>query len=188
MGDGAVGKTCLLSRYLGGEFTTDYKETIGADFSLKYEAIQLNHEPSPRQFKFQIWDIAGQPRYTQVGNILYDKSDGALLVFDVANRMSFTNCEHWMNAYVPHAGIGVVCLIGNKVDSRQEQDLDLVTTEEGQNLARQISEKFSRIVHYLDTSAKTGHNVEKEFQILAKSYLALSNSDHFLSDINGLRS
>lgn len=173
LGDGAVGKSCLRKNYLGEAFESSYQETIGADFSLKYEDIQLENEPKKRHFKFQIWDVAGQPRYTQVGQILYDKSEGALLVFDLANRTSFLNCHNWMRTYLQYAGIGIIWLVGNKDDLRSNVDVELISTEEGKLLAQQLSEEFHHPVQYIETSAKTGHNVRQAFVSVAKTFLEL---------------
>ena len=175
MGDGAVGKTSLRTQYLGEGFESSYHETIGADFALKYSKIPIEEGQDPRLFKFQIWDIAGQPRYTQVRSILFDRSDGGLLLFDISNRSSFQNCHAWLSTYVKYAGTGAVCLIANKSDLREEQGLDLVSDEESQSFAKQLSEEFNRPVPYLETSAKTGHNVEVAFELLAKTFMQLTN-------------
>lgn len=176
MGDGAVGKTSLRQHYLGEGFESQYHETIGADFALKYSKIATEEGAGgeERLFKFQIWDIAGQPRYTQVRSILFDRSDGGLLLFDLSNRASYENAYNWMSTYVKYAGTGAVCLIGNKSDLRDETDVGLITSEEGEALAKKLSEEFDRPVPYLETSAKSGHNVDKAFEILASVWMELS--------------
>lgn len=171
LGDGAVGKTCLLKSYLGEAFESSYHETIGAEFSLKYESLQFKNETETRHFKFQIWDIAGQPRYSQVGRILYDKSDGALVVFDLTNRISFQNCHNWIQAYLQYAGIGILCLVGNKVDLRTNNELELITGEEGKAYAKQMSQELDHSIIYLETSAKTGQNSHQAFITIAKAFL-----------------
>jgi small GTP-binding protein len=176
MGDGAVGKTSLRTQYLGEGFESSYHETIGADFALKYSKIPVEEGQEPRLFKFQIWDIAGQPRYTQVRSILFDRSDGGLLLFDLSNRESFVSCHNWMSTYVKYAGTGAVCLIGNKEDLREDSgSLDLVSIEEGKAFAKRLSEEFNRPVPYLETSAKTGKNVELAFEQLAKVFMEITS-------------
>ena len=176
MGDGAVGKTSLRTQYLGEGFESSYHETIGADFALKYSKIAIDGDQETRLFKFQIWDIAGQPRYTQVRSILFDRSDGGLLLFDLSNRDSFKNCENWLSTYVKYAGTGAVCLIGNKNDLREEAGVDLVSAAEGKSFADRLSEEFNRPVPYLETSAKTGHNVDVAFELLAKTFMQLTTA------------
>jgi Ras-related protein Rab-7A len=170
LGDGAVGKTSLRTRYLGEGFTAQYSETIGADFALKFAKIQYKGEE--RLIKCQIWDIAGQPRYTQVRSILFDRSDGGLLLFDLSNRESFVNAHSWLKTYVQYAGVGAIVLIGNKSDLRDEGgNISLVSKQDGEEMARKLSEEFKRPIPYLETSAKSGLNVEQAFEILAKNYL-----------------
>ena len=170
LGDGAVGKTSLRTRYLGEGFTTQYSETIGADFALKFAKLD------DLLIKHQIWDIAGQPRYTQVRSILFDRSDGGLLLFDLSNRNSLTSVENWIKTYVQYAGVGAVILIGNKSDLRDEDGVTgLVTREEAEKMAKDLSEKYDRPIPYLETSAKSGENVDKAFDILARTYFDLSD-------------
>jgi len=165
LGDGGTGKTSLRTRYLGEGFTTEYSETIGADFALKFSKLQYKGEE--RLIKHQIWDIAGQPRYTSVRSILFDRSDGGLLLFDISNRNSFDSARDWLKTYVQYAGVGAVCLIGNKKDLREAKGVsNLVTVKEGEDMAKRLSEEFKRPIQYLETSAKTGLNVDNAFSAL----------------------
>ena len=172
LGDGAVGKTSLRTRYLGEGFTTNYSETIGADFALKFAKIDGN------SFKFQIWDIAGQKRYSNVRVLLFERSDGGLLLYDISSRESMKNVRNWLETYVKYAGVGVVILIGNKSDLRNENhsNLDLISKEEGEELAKQLSEEFNKNIQYVETSAKTGENVDYVFELLAREYLKAVSS------------
>ena len=82
-GDGAVGKTSLREQYLGRGFTGQYLQTIGADFALKTDTV------AGENVKYQIWDLAGQPRFKTVRSVYYIGAVGALLVFDITSR----NCK-----------------------------------------------------------------------------------------------
>lgn len=62
-GDGAVGKTAIRERYLGKGFSSNYMMTIGADFALKEAHVR------EKSIKFQIWDLAGQPRFGTVRSV-----------------------------------------------------------------------------------------------------------------------
>ena len=101
---------------------------------------------------------------------LYDQSDGALVVFDLANRTSFQNCQNWIQAYLEDAGIGTLCIVGNKSDLRTEDGLELITSNEGLNLAKELSEELDHPIAYLETSAKTGQNIHQAFVILATAF------------------
>ena len=176
LGDGAVGKTSIRTRYLGEGFTTKYSETIGADFALKFAKMTYK-DNEERLMKYQIWDIAGQPRYTQVRSILFDRSDGGLLLFDISNHNSLLSTYDWLKTYVQYAGIGACILVGNKSDLRQENVSNLVTQEEGRAMAKRLSDEFKRPIPYIETSAKTGENVDKAFEILARTYLDLTSGN-----------
>ena len=97
-GDGAVGKTALRERYLGKGFSSNYMMTIGADFALKEATIR------EKSIKFQIWDLAGQPRFNSVRELYYRGSHGAMLVFDLTRRESFTNLYLWIDELLKNSG------------------------------------------------------------------------------------
>ncbi len=168
LGDGAVGKTALRERYLGKQFSSGYVMTIGADFAVKKTKIQT--EEGEKDVKFQIWDLAGQPRFNSVRELYYKGSHGGLLVFDITRRDSFTNLNNWIDELYKNAGRGTmpVAVLGNKVDLRNEAD-DCVTHSEGLEYAENLKKElqFNCEIPYLETSAKTGENVDESFALLA---------------------
>ncbi|MHA1331592.1 MAG: Rab family GTPase [Candidatus Hodarchaeales archaeon] len=170
LGDGAVGKTALRERYLGKQFSSGYVMTIGADFAVKKTRIETPQ--GPKDVKFQIWDLAGQPRFNSVRELYYKGSHGGLLIFDITRRDSFTNLRIWVNELYTNSGRGKmpITVLGNKVDLRNEVD-DCVSKEE---VFKFISELKSSLdipfeIPYLETSAKTGVNVDKSFNLLAQN-------------------
>ncbi len=164
MGDGSVGKTSLRRVYMGEGFKASYMITIGADFAVKKMTLEGGHDVS-----IQIWDLAGQEHFKSVRSTFYRGAQGALAVYSTVERSSFENIENWVEECWSNAGKKIpVVLIGNKIDLR-EQFIDnpvmrqtIVTTEEGQALADRIAQ---RGVHasFIETSAKTGKNVEAAF-------------------------
>ena len=83
LGDGAVGKTSLRKTYLGEGFKDGYSMTIGADFAVKRLRID------DQDFVAQIWDLAGQQRFSAVREVYYRGTSGCLLVFDISRRSVF---------------------------------------------------------------------------------------------------
>ena len=170
LGDGAVGKTALRERYLGKQFSTGYVMTIGADFAVKKTVIDT--EEGTKTVKFQIWDLAGQPRFNSVRELYYKGSHGGLLIFDITRRDSFTNLHLWIDELYKNSGRGPmpVTVLGNKVDLRDEVD-DCVTREEVQEFTDGLKKDYLKNVDvpYLETSAKTGENVDESFSLLAHS-------------------
>ncbi|MHA2174917.1 MAG: Rab family GTPase [Candidatus Hodarchaeales archaeon] len=170
LGDGAVGKTALRERYLGKQFSSGYVMTIGADFAVKKTEIKENGGSSSQTVKFQIWDLAGQPRFNSVRELYYKGSHGGLLVFDITRRDSFNNLFAWIEELYKNSGRGTmpITLLGNKVDLRDETE-DPVTAEEAKEFIKVIKKKYDMKfdVPYLETSAKTGENVDESFNLLA---------------------
>ncbi|MHA2295479.1 MAG: GTP-binding protein [Candidatus Hodarchaeales archaeon] len=167
-GDGAVGKTALRERYLGKGFQAKYLMTIGADFALKESKID------GRDLKFQIWDLAGQQRFSAVRSVYYLGCLGALLLFDVTRPDTFENIQSWVDEIWKNNGKGSIpiVLLGNKVDLR-DQFPNHVTDEQAMTYAERLSEKTRSEgfeVNYLPTSAKTGLNVPDSFDALGKVY------------------
>ena len=152
VGPGAVGKTSLLNRFVHNEFTLKYKLTIGVDFLTK------NLEYKPSKFaKLQIWDIGGQERFKFLHYSFYDGALGALLVFDLTRQHTFSSMKIWLSEMcsiiindIPKV------IIGNKSD---------LIPEIGQIRDRNEVEKYAKNEGclYIETSAKTGENVEKAF-------------------------
>jgi len=169
-GDGAVGKTTLRRRYLGEGFQASYMMTIGADFAVK--RVDLGG----RTITFQIWDLAGQPRFQMVRELYYRGAIGGLMVFDVTRWDSFTNLPHWINELWQSNGRGCVpmVMVGNKIDLRGDSS-GSIAPEYGENYAMDVSnvaKDYGFTVPYYETSAKTGEMVEKVFQILGMNILA----------------
>ncbi len=168
LGDGAVGKTALRERYLGKQFSSGYVMTIGADFAVK--KTQIKTEEGEKEVKFQIWDLAGQPRFNSVRELYYKGSHGGLLVFDITRRDSFTNLPAWVDELYKNSGRGImpIALLGNKVDLRDTAD-DCVTEKDAIEFISDLKTKLNipYDIPYLETSAKTGVNVDESFDRLA---------------------
>ncbi|MHA1583377.1 MAG: Rab family GTPase [Candidatus Baldrarchaeia archaeon] len=166
IGDGGVGKTTLRRRWMGEGFVTSYILTVGADFAVKTLITPYGHE-----VKFQIWDLGGQPHFKEVRKTFYAGTAGALVVYDVTDRKSYNNVFGWIEEMLKHVKQKIpIVLVGNKIDLRNNVP-DTITTEEGINLRKEIMEKYGLDVLFIETSAKTGENVDKAFQGMAKLLL-----------------
>ncbi|MFX0000623.1 MAG: GTP-binding protein [Candidatus Hodarchaeota archaeon] len=152
IGPGAVGKTSLLNRFVHNEFSLKYKLTIGVDFLTKI----LEYEPG-KLAKLHIWDIGGQEKFKFLHRSFYEGAFGALVVFDLSRHQTFSSMKEWLSEMrsivindIPST------IIGNKSD---------LIPEIGQILDRKEVEQFAKKEDclYVETSAKTGDNVEKAF-------------------------
>ncbi|XP_061370381.1 ras-related protein RABA3-like isoform X2 [Gastrolobium bilobum] len=149
IGDSAVGKTQILSRFAKNEFCFDSKSTIGVEFQTRTVTI------NGKVIKAQIWDTAGQERYRAVTSAYYRGALGAMLVYDITKRKSFDNVARWVEELRAHADSSIVImLVGNKGDL---VDLRVVPTEDAVEFAEDQGLFFS------ETSALSGENVDTAF-------------------------
>nr|AAA29114.1 G protein [Entamoeba histolytica] len=144
VGDGAVGKTCLLLAFSKGEIPTAYVPTVFENFShvMKYK----NEE-----FILDLWDTAGQEEYDRLRPLSYADSDVVLLCFAVNNRTSFDNISTKWEPEIKHLYLILQRL---KVDLRKDVSDD-VTKQEGDDLCQKLG-----CVAYIEASsvAKIGLN------------------------------
>ncbi|XP_042253783.1 ras-related protein Rab-26 isoform X2 [Thunnus albacares] len=155
VGDSGVGKTCLLVRFKDGAFLAgSFISTVGIDFRNKVMSIDAV------KVKLQIWDTAGQERFRSVTHAYYRDAHALLLLYDVTNKTSFDNIRAWLAEIHEYAQQDVVVmLLGNKADSTHDR---AVKREEGEKLAKEFG------VPFMETSAKSGLNVELAFTAVAK--------------------
>jgi len=157
LGEGRVGKTCLCLRYVRGSFSDAQESTIQATYLDK----RLN--VGKKSVKLMIWDTAGQERFHALGPIYYRDANGALLVYDITDRDSFTKVRHWVKELRNIVGKKIVLLIaGNKADLEKQRQ---VNDEEAKEYAASVG-----AVH-MTCSAKTGKGVEELFLELTKGML-----------------
>ncbi len=160
LGDGGVGKTSLRERFLGKGFQSGYILTIGADFAV--QDLDINEQ----KYKFQIWDLAGQQRFSAVRALYYKGSHGAILVFDRTRPESLFNLETWKRELFMNVGRQIpYIMLGNKSDLPNTVDQQVLDTFIA-NSQKEVTDIQYKI-EYLDTSAKSGLNVTEAFTLLA---------------------
>lgn len=109
--------------------------------------------------RLQLWDTAGQERFRSLTSNFFGRADGFVLTYDISNRPSFDHVIGWMRDIKTRAPPDCdIVLCGNKSDLDNDR---VVTYEEGKQLAEEYG------VQFYETSALTGHNVEKMFNALA---------------------
>ncbi|MFX0016910.1 MAG: Rab family GTPase [Promethearchaeota archaeon] len=174
IGDGGVGKTALRRAWLGEGFKTEYLMTIGADFASQEISLYYSETKSTYDLKFQIWDLAGQPRFKAVRDLYYRGAIGALCFFDITNQESYMNLVEWIQSYWALNGLGKapLLIIGAKCDLRDNPAFpSQVSARYGKEYAAELTKllqhKYGFSVHYIETSAKENINVDKAFKILA---------------------
>ncbi|KAL0425327.1 UNVERIFIED_CONTAM: Ras-related protein RABA6b [Sesamum radiatum] len=157
IGDSAVGKSNLLSRFAKNEFCLESKPTIGVEFA--YRNIRVGD----KLIKAQIWDTAGQERFRAITSSYYRGALGALLVYDITRKSTFESLKKWLKEVREFGSRElVVVLVGNKSDLAQYREVNL---EDGRSLA-QLED-----LSFMETSAKENLNVEEAFlQMITRIY------------------
>ena len=162
IGDSGVGKTNIMSKFLKNQFMEESKATIGVEFGSKL----FNHEG--HKIKAQIWDTAGQEKYKAITGAYYKGSKGALVVYDITQKKTFENIEKWINDLKAAGDPKItIILIGNKNDLDDKRQ---VSKDQGEEKARSFGCAF------LETSAYSGDNIDKAFNLMVKEiYEKFSN-------------
>ncbi|KAI3459714.1 hypothetical protein Pfo_016377 [Paulownia fortunei] len=175
IGDSAVGKSNLLSRYARNEFNMHSKATIGVEFQT--QSLEIDG----KEVKAQIWDTAGQERFRAVTSAYYRGAFGALVVYDISRRSTFDSIPRWLDELKIHSDTTVArMLVGNKCDLENIRD---VSVEEGKSLAE------SEGLFFMETSALDSTNVKKAFEIVIREiYNNVSrkvlNSDSYKAELS----
>ncbi|TFH03952.1 MAG: GTP-binding protein [Candidatus Thorarchaeota archaeon] len=164
IGDGYVGKTSIRREYLKEGFKRSYIPTLGVDFAQK----SLLFEGNPTNLV--IWDIAGQVAFQSLRRRYYEGSSGIILVYAVDDRKSFDSASKWLvEAHGFMKTLPPLMIVGNKTDLRHTlRQQDIVTTEEGKAFAESVAQKLGTQAVFIETSAKTGNNIDETFEALTR--------------------
>lgn len=158
LGDGGVGKTTMIHRYLSGRYLGNTKMTIGVDSHI----FRRNH--GDKFLSFQIWDLSGQERFQRMQ--IFDKyvqgSHAVLLAFDLSRIDTFENLPNWLEVAKNANTQPLLILVGTKKDLEREID-------------RYFIEKWAYeqgFFHFIETSSLTGDNVKELFELISSELLA----------------
>lgn len=156
MGPGSVGKSAMTLQYVQGLFVMDYDPTIE-------DAYRKNTAVDGQPCLLDILDTAGQEDYTALRSTWMRERDGFILVFSVTEKATFDDLQQFYDqmSVMHEDNMPPIVLAGNKCDLPDERQ---VSTQEGQQLAEQY-----HAVAYVETSAKTGQNIDKAFSTLVKA-------------------
>jgi Ras-related protein Rab-8A len=156
IGDGAVGKSSLLMKFIDNKFVPSIPQTIGMDFKVKMVTL------GGQCLKLQIWDTAGQERFQSITKQYYRNAAAIIMVYDVTNEKSFVDIRGWAAHIAANVEEGAErMLVGNKSDC--EPSKRAVDAARGKALADEYG------IPYMETSAKDGSNVEEAFYAIADS-------------------
>ncbi|XXG97124.1 Ribulose bisphosphate carboxylase large chain [Hypoxylon texense] len=212
IGDSGCGKSSLTIRLCEGRFSPQHDVTIGVEFGSRIVPVGPPHSkpqlppsssaseggglPEPprvasnapqKHMKLSLWDTAGQETYKSVTRSYFRGASGALLVFDITRKATFSHVTDWLNDLRAIADPDiVVILVGNKLDQTQSEDESAPNKRE---VTRQEAEDWARrngVLQYVETSAKSGENVEEAFMRVAERIFENINAGKY--DLNDRRS
>ena len=150
-GEGGVGKTTLLNKYVEGKFDISQKMTIGVDIMNKH--VNFDDKIS---VDLQLWDFGGQERFRFFLDSFVVGARGALLLFDLTSITSFNKISDWVDILRKHDEQLPILLVGAKAD------LDYKISVDDEYALEEV--KSYNFIDYIKVSSKTGLNVEQTFQ------------------------
>ncbi|KAI1210362.1 GTP-binding protein rab2 [Annulohypoxylon truncatum] len=160
------------------------------------EPPRANTTPQ-KHMKLSLWDTAGQETYKSVTRSYFRGASGALLVFDITRKATFAHVTDWLSDLRAIADPDiVVILVGNKLDQAQPTPDSPDNNNNNNNnnnnkreVTKQEAEEWARrngVLQYVETSAKSGENVEEAFMRVAERIFENINAGKY--DLNDRRS
>ncbi|MDI6917773.1 MAG: GTP-binding protein [Thermoplasmatales archaeon] len=162
LGDGAVGKTSLIRRYVHDVFDDKYLSTIGAKITKKVITLKYHGAKPDVVLTFMIWDIAGQKDYNNVHPTYYQGAEGALVVCDITRKETLESMSQWVESLYAVANKVPIVFLANKSDLKMQAAFN-------ENDMKNTAARFK--IPSFFTSAKTGQNVEEAFSTIGRELL-----------------
>ncbi|KAL1554445.1 Rac-like GTP-binding protein arac1 [Salvia divinorum] len=159
VGDGGVGKTCLLISYTSNTFPTDYVQTV-------FDNFNVNMAVAGSSVNLSLWDTAGQEGYNRLRPLSYREAGVFILVFSLISKTSYDNVHNkWVSELRHYAPKVPIILVGTKIDLREDEQFFVdnpeavpTSTAEGEELKKMIGASA-----YIECSSKTQQNVKAVF-------------------------
>ncbi|MBY9019012.1 MAG: GTP-binding protein [Candidatus Lokiarchaeota archaeon] len=151
-GDGGVGKTTLIQRYLEGMFKATFRQTVGMDFYLK------KLELGGKKISLQVWDFGGEEKFRFLLPGAVSGANGCIFLYDITRYLTFKNLDNWISVFnESNRELGQTVstiLVGSKLDlaeTRAVAEVDAINFSKANGF------------NYIECSSKSGENVEDVF-------------------------
>lgn len=166
VGDGAVGKTCLLISYTTGAFPDEYIPTVFDNYSAN---VTVDGKP----INLGLWDTAGQDDYDRLRPLSYPETNVFLVCFSVTSKASLGNVEEkWIPEVHHHCPDAPIILVGTKADLREDPDElarleakgeKVVNEEQVRKIMKDQKSKGVKLSKYIECSAIEQKNLKSVF-------------------------
>jgi len=167
VGDGAVGKTCLLISYTTNAFPGEYIPTV-------FDNYCANVVVEGRTYNLGLWDTAGPEDYDRLRPLSYPQTDVFLVCFTIVRPHSFENVlSKWLPEIFHHCPEANWILVGTKCDLRDDVEIQKSLKERGEfqvpyQKAAALAKDFGAY-GYFETSALTGKGLKNLFDEVIKA-------------------
>lgn len=147
-----------------------------------------SQQPEQKHMKLSLWDTAGQETYKSITRSYFRGASGALLVFDITRRSTFASVTAWLHDLRQIAEDDIiVVLVGNKCDLAPSSTVsgDSTAPNKRQVTKEEAEEwcKENKVMQYVETSAKSGENVERAFlEVAERIYQNIEAGKYDLND------
>jgi len=153
-----VGKSSLVARFCDNVFNPQMKETIGVAFKKKLVPVK------DHIVELNIWDFGGEDKYRTLFPSYVTGASGALIVFDLTRKATLDDIDNWIQIIDENTKNIVKLIIGAKgdlINEREVQEEDI----------QKVCDQYKFCSNPVETSSKTGDNVEKAFITLCENIL-----------------
>jgi Ras-related protein Rab-1A len=170
LGDGSIGKSCLLLRFADNTYVEGYLSTIGMDFKIK--KIESTNK---KIVKLQVWDCAGRQGAgfkTNTSSNYFGEAHGTLAIYDITDQVTFNDAKSYIKDHLLSNPQRAIILVGAKCDLKSQR---AVETDEAKKFADELG------VPFVETSAKENINVDVPFYILVEKILEKFIADKIIA-------
>ena len=160
VGESAVGKTCIISRFISGAFDSNVSSTNGASYASK----NIQYDKLGKNLLLDVWDTAGQEKYRALTKFFYKDAKVAILVYDITRYDTFKSIKEFWYEQVKENGPKniVIGIAGNKCDLYEKEEVN-------ENEAREFAASIGAI--FALTSAQNNSGISELFRDVGNKYL-----------------
>lgn len=165
VGDGSVGKTCMLISYTTNSFPGEYVPTV-------FDNYTANAVIEGNPVNLGLWDTAGSDEYNTLRPLSYPGTDVFIICFSLISPLTYTNVkDKWFPEVQTHNPGTPIVLVGTKLDLKENpdalsgmHDAEIIPTDKGEKLAKEIG-----AYKYLECSALNQKGLPTVFEEAVKA-------------------